>query len=62
MCRVFKCLLALQMLYFVLPIMHCTVRDNTAQGTILSSLQSYLSSRNFVVNVNATSSAPFPLH
>jgi hypothetical protein len=31
-------------------------------GTALSWLQSYLSSRNFVVNINVSSSAPLPLH
>jgi len=30
------------------------------KGTVLSWLQSYLSSRNFTVNINGTSSAPFP--
>jgi len=30
------------------------------KGTVLSWLQSYLSSRNFIVNINGISSAPFP--
>jgi hypothetical protein len=32
------------------------------RGTVLSWLQSYLSSRDFVVNVKASLSEPFPLH
>jgi len=31
------------------------------KGTVLSWLQSYLSSRNFIVNINGISSAPYPL-
>jgi len=31
------------------------------KGTVLSSIQSYLSSRNCIVNINGTSSAPSPL-
>ena len=31
-------------------------------GTVLSWLQSYISSREFVVNINASLSDPFPLH
>jgi len=32
------------------------------KGPVLSCLQSYLSLRNFIININKTSSAPFPLH
>ena len=32
------------------------------KGTVLSWLQSHFSSRNFIVNINATLSALFPLH
>ena len=32
------------------------------KGTVLSWLQSYISTRNFIVNIDATLSAPFPFH